>query len=106
MTLTRRQTLVGAAATVAAAALPAVAVADAVPSGFLPGRSLLSGNRAMAYAAANVGDWYLDQASRDVLELTDSGWEFLFNGSAMDGPDRPAMLTEISRRWRDGRLSS
>lgn len=104
MTFTRRQTLIGAAATVAAAALPAVAVAEAVPSGFLR-RSLLSGNRAMAYAAASIGDWYLDQDSRDVLELTGSGWAFLFNGSAMDGPDRPAMITEISRRWH-GRLSS
>lgn len=54
--LTRRHVLAGAAATVAAAVFPAVAVADAVPSGFLPGRSLLSGNRAMAYDAANSSE--------------------------------------------------
>jgi hypothetical protein len=72
--LSRRHVLAGAAATVAAAALPAVAVAEATPSGLL-----LAGNRELADAAACIGDWYWDVASRDVLEMTENGWRFLFN---------------------------
>jgi hypothetical protein len=63
MTLTRRQTLIGAAATVAAAALPAVAVAH----GFLNSRNPNS----------EVGDIHFDDESMDFFEMTERGWVLL-----------------------------
>jgi hypothetical protein len=90
--LSRRHMLAGAAATVAAAALPAVAVAETVPTGFL-----ISGNRALADACAGVGDRYMDPASSDVLEMTERGWKFLFNSAtpAEVFINRPYMLADI-----------
>ena len=80
--LTRRQTLVGAAATVAAAALPASKLVE-IPSGeavLKPARGvLLAGSRERVDTAASIGDWYWDFDSRDVLQLTENGWKFLFN---------------------------
>jgi hypothetical protein len=77
MTLTRRQTLIGATATVAAAALPAVVMADAVAERGV----VLTGSRDLFWkgSAAKIGDWYWDYDSRHVLELTETGWKFLFN---------------------------
>jgi len=67
MTLTRRQTLIGAAATVAAAALPAVAMTDAT-TGFLIAGEL---------SDADVGDIHFDQESMDFFEMTERGWVLL-----------------------------
>ena len=81
--LTRRHVLAGAAATVAAATLPAVAVADAANGEAVlaaPASGvLLTGSRELVDAAARIGDWYWDFDSRDVLQLTENGWKFLFN---------------------------
>lgn len=68
--LTRRHVLAGAAATVAAAALPAVAVASH-PQGLV-----LGGSHELA-TAAEVGDLYFDDASMEFFEMTERGWAFL-----------------------------
>jgi hypothetical protein len=74
MTITRRDVVIGAAATVAVAALPTVAVAVSEKRGVV-----LAGSHELADAGAQVGDWYWDFQTRDVLEMTDRGWKFLFN---------------------------
>jgi len=66
-TITRRQTLIGAAATVASAALPAVAIYDAT-IGFLVAGEL---------SDADVGDIHFDQESMDFFEMTERGWVLL-----------------------------
>jgi hypothetical protein len=94
MTFTRRQTLIGAAATVAAAALPASKLVE-IASGeavLKPARGvLLAGSRELVDAVARIGDWYWDFGSRDVLHLTENGWMFLFN--LADGARAPQMPT-------------
>jgi hypothetical protein len=81
--LTRRHVLAGAAAAVAAAALPAAAVADVANGEVMleaPASGvLLAGSRELVDATARIGDWYWDFESRDVLQLTENGWKFLFN---------------------------
>ena len=82
MTLTRRQTIIGVAATVAAGVLPASKLVE-IASGeaaLKPARGvLLAGSRELVDATARIGDWYWDFDSRDVLQLTENGWKFLFN---------------------------
>jgi hypothetical protein len=65
--LSRRHILAGAAATVAAAALPAVAIYDAT-IGFLVAGEL---------SDADVGDIHFDQESMDFFEMTERGWVLL-----------------------------
>ena len=91
MTLTRRHVLAGAAATVAAAALPASKLVE-IASGeavLEPARGiLLAGSRELVDTTARIGDWYWDFDSRDVLQLTENGWQFLFN--LADGARTPS----------------
>jgi hypothetical protein len=91
MTLTRRQTLIGAAATVAAAALPTGKLVEIASSEVVlkPASGvLLAGSRELVDATASIGDWYWDFDSLDVLQLTENGWTFLFN--LADGARTPS----------------
>jgi hypothetical protein len=38
-----------------------------------------SGSRELEDAGAQVGDWYWDFQTRDVMVMTERGWQFLFN---------------------------